>query len=69
MCSSVRTIALLSFHAATTIVTDGHSPVGPVALGRIERELPVARDQEREDHEADDEARDVGEEDRDDPTP
>ena len=40
---------------------------GPVALGRIEREFLVARDQEREDHEADHQARDVGEEDRDHP--
>ena len=64
MCSSVRTIASLSFHAATRIVTDGHSPFGPVALGRLEREFLVSRDQEREDHEADDEAGDVGEEER-----
>ena len=39
----------------------------PVAAGRLEGKLPVARDQEREDHEPDDKARDVGEEDRDHP--
>ena len=33
MCSSVRTIASLSFHAATTMVTDGHSPSGQSPLG------------------------------------
>lgn len=37
---------------------------GPVALRRIEREFLVARNQEREDHEADDEAGDVSEEER-----
>ncbi len=64
MCSSVRTIASLSFHAATRIVTGGHSPSGQSPLGGFKRELLVARDQEREDHEPDDEAGDVGEEDR-----
>ena len=46
---------------------DGHRwPVafGPVALGRLEREFLVSRDQEREDHEPDDEAGDIGEEER-----
>ena len=33
MCSSVRTIASLSFHAAIRIVTDGHSPSGQSPLG------------------------------------
>ena len=57
----------LSFHAATTIVTGGHSPSGQSPLGGSSGSSSVARDQEREDHEPDDQAGDVGEEDRDHP--
>ena len=41
--------------------------VGPFPLGRIERQFLVPRDQEREDHEPDHQAGDVGEEERDHP--
>ena len=64
MCSSVRTIASLSFHAATTMVTGGHSPSGQSPLGgssgsswyRVIRSVKIMNPI--------DEAGDVGEEDR-----
>jgi hypothetical protein len=39
----------------------------PAPAGRIQRQLPVARDEQREDHESDDERRDVRQEHRDHP--
>ena len=67
MCSSVPTIAALSFHAATRIVTAGHSPSGQSPSGGSSGSSWISRDQEGEDHEPDHEARDVGEEERDHP--
>ena len=63
----VRSIASLSFQRGHDDRHRRPLVFGPVTLGRRGRELLVSRDQEGEDHEADDQAGDVGEEERDHP--